>query len=261
MGRMLKSCNLKQHVDYFSHKDNLFFVSSANVKKELEQQISIPNERINILHSFINPEEIKGKSKQRIQLEKFHPQYKSEKQFTIGFSGTFELSKSVDLLLPLVVAIKKKMKNSIIFWIGATPFPYEAGSFDSVMHDVKTAGFENEIQFIPRVNDYIKYYKRFDVFVNLSREDAFPIVNVEMGLLGIPVICFDNSGGSNEYVKMGGGVSVPYMDLGAIADKIYEFYSNPKLLLEYKKNTPAIVENNFSVNVQAPKLLNKMRIQ
>jgi glycosyltransferase involved in cell wall biosynthesis len=259
MGRVLNSCNLKKHVEYFDSKDNLFFVNSENIKKELQQIIPIPDDRVSIVHSFINPEEIKGKTKCGFHLENFHPQYKSKKQFTIGFSGTFELSKSVDLLLPLVVAIKKKMKDALIFWIGATPFPYEAGSFDLVMHDVKTGGFENDIQFIPRVNDYIKYYQRFDVFVNLSREDAFPIVNIEMGLLGIPVICFDNSGGSKEYVKMGGGISVPYMDLGAIADKVYELYKNPKLLVEYKRTTPAIVENNFSANVQAPKILDKIK--
>ena len=259
MERLLNLFNLKNHSELYNHKDNLFFAGSESVRQDLIRIVKIPGDRITVLHSFINTEEIKNKMKPLVQLEKYDVQYKMEKRFTIGFSGTFELRKSADLLLPLVVAIRKKIKDPDIFWIGASPFNYETSTFDLVMHDVKTGGFESNINFIPKTRDCLKYYQRFDVYVILSREDPFPVVNVEMGLLGIPVICFDNSGGSPDYTKMGGGVSVPYMDLGAMADKIYEFYMNPELLQKYKKNAPPMVENNFSVEVQAPKLLDKIK--
>lgn len=257
MERLINRFNLKKHSDYYNQKENLFLASSENVRQDLIKAVGIKEDKITLLHSFINTDEIRNKIKSGIELEKFDRQYKVEKPFTIGFSGTFELKKSADLLLPLVVSIRKKIKDPSIFWIGATPYDYEAGTFDLVMHDVKTGGFESSINFIPRTQNSIKYYQRFDVYVALSRENAFPAV--EMGLLGIPVICFDNSGGTPGYVKLGGGISVPYMDLGSIADKIYEFYKNPKLLQEYKENAPGIVENNFSVDAQAPKLLNRIK--
>jgi glycosyltransferase involved in cell wall biosynthesis len=253
MEKLMNVFNLRAHEEYYNRKNNHFVAGSNSVKEALMRVLKLDDERIDIVHSFINPEHI------REQVKKFaESEVKGElkKRFTIGFSGTFELRKSADLLLPLVREIKKKIKDPSIFWVGAQPFNGEPETYEIVMQDVKLGGFEKDITFLPKSLDYIKHHRKFDVYVILSREDPFPLVNIEMGAMGIPIICFDRSGGSPDYANMGGGVVVPFMDLEAVADKLYEFYSNPKLLDDYKERIPEIVNNNFSIQSQAPRLLN-----
>jgi glycosyltransferase involved in cell wall biosynthesis len=258
MEKLMNVFNLKTHEEYYNRKNNHFVAGSSSVKDALMRVLKLADERIDVVHSFINPEHIREQARKFAEAESVAGK-EVKKKFTIGFSGTFELRKSADLLLPLVREIKKKIKDPSIFWVGAQPFNGEPETYEMVMQDVKLGGFENDIIFLPKSLDYIKHHRKFDVYVILSREDPFPLVNIEMGAMGVPIICFDRSGGSPDYANMGGGIAVPFMDLEAIADKLYEFYSNPKLLEEYKKNIPEIVNNNFSIQSQAPKLFNIMQ--
>ena len=254
MEKLMNVFNLRALTDHYNEANNHFVAGSISVKEALMRVLNLSEERIDVVHSFINPDDIRQQAKKFAELEK--NQDSGKKTFTIGFSGTFELRKSADLLLPLVREIKKRIKDSAIYWVGAQPFNGEMGTYEMVMHDVKLGGFEKDIIFLPKSLDYIKHHRKFDVYVTLSREDPFPLVNIEMGAMGIPIICFDRSGGSPDYANLGGGVAVPFMDLEAVADQIKEFYSNPKLLENYKKTTPLIVDNKFSIQSQAPKLLN-----
>lgn len=250
---------LKRFTDMYTHKDNFFIGCSDSVKQALINVFDLEDNRVDVLYSFINPDSIRARTKKAFEISNTGEAEPEKKPFTIGFSGTFELRKSVDLLLPLVVEIKKRIKDPQIFWIGGSPFNGEPGTFDLIMHDVKVGGFEKDIHFIPKSLDHIKYYQRFDVLVMISREDPFPLVNLEMGALGIPVVCFERSGGSPYYVGYGCGSAVPFMDLVAVAEKLKELHSNPALLANYKKDIPSIIENNFSVKVQAPKLMNMIK--
>ena len=48
---------------------------------------------------------------------------------------------------------------------------------------------------IPRPFDH---YGAFDILAMVSREDPFPLVNLECAALGVPVVCFDAAGGSGD---------------------------------------------------------------
>ena len=58
-------------------------------------------------------------------------------------------------------------------------------------------------------------YSAADVFVNPTREDNFPTVNIEALACGTPVITFD-TGGSSEIIDDTSGASVPEGDIKAI---------------------------------------------
>lgn len=255
MEKLMNVFNLRGIANYYNQEDKHFIAGSDSVKDALIRVLDLNAERIDVLHSFINPEHIREQSRKFAESENQLDKEKNKK-FTIGFSGTFELRKSADLLLPLVTEIKKRIKDPLIYWVGAQLFNGEPETFEMIMQDVKSGSFEKDIIFLPKSLDYIKHHRNFDVYVILSREDPFPLVNIEMGAMGIPIICFDRSGGSPDYANMGGGVVVPFMDLEAMADKIYEFYTDKKMLEKYKKITPALVDNHFSIQSQAPRLLN-----
>lgn len=62
-------------------------------------------------------------------------------------------------------------------------------------------------------------YSAADVFINPTREDTFPTVNIEALACGTPVITF-NTGGSPEIIDDECGVVVTKGDLGALQDEI-----------------------------------------
>jgi glycosyltransferase involved in cell wall biosynthesis len=259
MERLMHMFRLPDHMHLYNKQKTHFVACSTSVKDDLRRVMNIPEQQITVIHEFIDVNHIYDQLK-NIESSSQNPDFynkllQNEKSgLTIGFSGTFELRKSADLLPPLVLEIRKRVAKPTIIWVGASTFNGEPATFDMVMNDVKTAGLTNDIVFIPKGLGHYKYYNRFDVFVMLSREDPFPLVNLEMGALGVPMICFERSGGSQEYAEMGGGVTVPFMDLGAIADQVKYFNDNPDRLNHYKNITPGIIKNNFTPEIQAPKL-------
>lgn len=62
-------------------------------------------------------------------------------------------------------------------------------------------------------------YSAADVFVNPTREDNFPTVNIEALACGTPVITFD-VGGSAEIIDENCGCSVPTGDIATLVDKV-----------------------------------------
>ena len=59
-----------------------------------------------------------------------------------------------------------------------------------------------------------------------SREDPFPLVNIEAGIFGTPIIGFADSGGTEELLKDEAGILVPYGDYRAMAKNIIELKKN-----------------------------------
>ena len=63
-------------------------------------------------------------------------------------------------------------------------------------------------------------YTAADVFVNPTREDTFPTVNIEALACGTPVVTF-KTGGSPEILDETCGIIVPYNDVDAMERAIY----------------------------------------
>lgn len=63
-------------------------------------------------------------------------------------------------------------------------------------------------------------YSFADVFVNPTREDTFPTVNIEALACGTPVLTFA-TGGSPEIIDATSGIRIPYNDVGAMERAIY----------------------------------------
>ena len=68
-------------------------------------------------------------------------------------------------------------------------------------------------------------YTASDVFVNPTREDTFPTVNIEALACGTPLVTF-NTGGSPEVCDETCGIVVPKDDIEALVDAIYNVYDN-----------------------------------
>lgn len=71
-------------------------------------------------------------------------------------------------------------------------------------------------------------YTAADVFVNPTREDNFPTVNMEAIACGTPVISF-NTGGSPEIIETGCGLVVENENIDDLVEKIKQIVNDSEV--------------------------------
>jgi glycosyltransferase involved in cell wall biosynthesis len=230
----------------------LFIVVSEAVKQHLVCNHGIPAERIVVIRGFIPAslmaDRVGTASNPRKELKI------PDDAFIVGSSGMETWRKGKDLFIQLAIAVLGKAGDRPIHfvWVGGHPDSTEAYQ---IRHDLHHAGLMDQVHFVDPVTNPMDYYNQFDVFAMVSREDPFPLVNLEAASLGKPIVCFDNSGGSPEFVEEDAGFVVPYLDINAMADKIILLAMNNKLREELGSRGSAKVTDSYDVSVGARKIL------
>jgi glycosyltransferase involved in cell wall biosynthesis len=118
-------------------------------------------------------------------------------------------------------------------------------------------GIEDKILFrgqIPR-NEIPCYFSAADVFILASINEAAGNVLIEAAASGRPVIT-TSSGGPPEYVMhQEYGYIVAPGDVAALAERIQEFFDDPKLCTEYGQRAREIAARNFGYDRMIRKIL------
>ena len=96
-------------------------------------------------------------------------------------------------------------------------------------HDCRGLGAADRVHFVDTQPDPSRLFMALDVFAMVSREDPYPLVTIEVAAMAVPIVCFDQAGGSQELVEEDGGFVVPYLDTLAMADRVLELASAPEL--------------------------------
>ncbi|MBF8150978.1 glycosyltransferase [Winogradskyella sp. F6397] len=153
---------------------------------------------------------------------------KANSNFIIGASGTVHWRKGYDLFILVARYIKEHYAEAdIIFqWVGGLPKNIKY----IIEEDLRKLRLQDDVCFIGEVDNASTYFNDFNVFLMPSREDPFPLVCIEVGLLGKPIISFEQAVGTNEVLEKGGGFIVPYLDVKAMAEKIMIYYNQRDLI-------------------------------
>ncbi|GAB3888487.1 hypothetical protein GCM10028825_21310 [Spirosoma agri] len=143
----------------------------------------------------------------------------------VGGCGNAEWRKGNDLFILLARQVIGRTAGAPVHfvWVGVPPSSLR----DDLLLDIRKAGMEKQVHLISPTPDVLRYMSRFDVFVLCSREDPYPLVVFEAGLSEVPVVCFDNAGGSPELVEDDGGFVVPYLDLDAMSSRVVDLLNQP----------------------------------
>lgn len=194
----------EKSLNYASH----IIAASKAVKENLVLNHNIPAEKITVFFEMVM-----GRSGLQ------HSGNSSE--FIVGGCGTLIYRKGFDLFLQLanILVNKKEMKNIHFLWIGGDKTSY---AYKEFTRDLELLNLESYVTITGETNDPFEYYNRMDIFLMTSREDPFPLVNIEAAQCGLPIICFEKSGGSPEFVTEDVGFVVSYLDVEAMAEKIIE---------------------------------------
>ncbi|ADB38594.1 glycosyltransferase family 4 protein [Spirosoma linguale] len=155
----------------------------------------------------------------------------------VGGCGNAEWRKGNDLFITLARQVIGRVQNNTtaqeasidrpvhFVWVGVPP----GNLRDDLLVDIRKAGLGDCVHLIPPTPEVLRYLSRFDVFVLCSREDPYPLVVFEAGLSEVPVVCFDDAGGSPELVETDGGYVVPYLDLDAMSSRVIDLLREPDL--------------------------------
>jgi glycosyltransferase involved in cell wall biosynthesis len=117
---------------------------------------------------------------------------------------------------------------------------------------------QRSCKWVTATADVQDYYCAMDAFALTSREDPFPLVMLEAGALGLPVVCFANSGGGPEFAGSGAGLIAPYLDVEALVGHLAVLRDNADLRRQLGTEAARLVRTIYTADQQAPKVLRSM---
>ena len=145
-----------------------------------------------------------------------------DRRIVIGV-GYGDTRKGLDLWAALIPRVVKAVPDTLFVWIGLT----EATLRNWLLHDLASVGMSDHLLLVGATSDLSPWYSAADLFALTSREDPFPSVVVEAMAYGLPVVLFEESGGTVDLVRDAGGATVPYLDVAAMAAAIAHLLTDP----------------------------------
>ncbi|MCS3799957.1 glycosyltransferase family 4 protein [Niastella sp. OAS944] len=257
---VIKECKgLKENMEWIDENTDMFLACSKAVKENLVVNNGIEAEKINVIQEFI---EIKKHDPQVINSQTAQIRSKlniPNDTLVLGVVGATQYRKGFDLLVPIANSLKSKNLSFKILVVGADATT-DAVMYDRVSTDIKKAGLKEHVYLIPPDLDIDKYYNLFDIFLMLSREDPFPLVNLHAASFGSPIICFNKSGGSPDFVENDCGFVVDYLNIEQLAEKVCLLASDPQLRKQLGQTAKTKVESRNDMQVLSP-VVNKLLIE
>jgi len=237
----------KNNLSYVKKYSTKYIAASNAVRSCLINNYAISPARIETIYEHVSFSNL-TKNREKLSLrEKLNIPFNS---IIIGASGAENWRKGKDWFIPLALNVLIRMPDSNIhfIWIGGS-LNYE------LKHDYNSIAQRANIHFIEHLPDAYKYFHEFSIFAMLSREDPFPVVNLEAASLGVPIVCFENAGGTPELVSDGCGFSVPYGDLNSFADKIIYLIDNEKERKQMGDIASYSVKTKYDIEIIAPEMI------
>ena len=167
--------------------------------------------------------------------------------------GTVDLRKGVDLFVQLAAQF---INQPVYFlWVGGSKTTFE---FQLFQLDCYRLGLTN-IQFVEAVNNPLDYMAAFDLFLLCSREEGYPLVLMEAGLLEKPMIAFEKAGGAKDIIEQDAGILVPYLDLEATKRSIQKIINDKDFGKKLGKNARKKVLERHQKSIAFKKFVEILR--
>lgn len=171
----------------------------------------------------------------------------NDKYTVLGVCDHWNSRKGLDRFIQLASELDKRRYEIIL--VGEAP--------NSIENDIP-----DMIQFVGRtksVEELVNWYRRANVFVNMSYEETFGLVTAEAACSGTMVIGFKSTA-NTELIQRVGGILIEKGDMKGIAEnveyvctnkikpsseklrEIRKYYSKERMVMEYKKLYKKIIE-------------------
>lgn len=134
--------------------------------------------------------------------------------------ASIQFKKGTDLFVKTALEVCKRHDTVEFMWLGA------GKHYGDYLDEIRTEGFENRILFPGYVDASFTLLRRAAVFFLSSREDSFPLANLEAMCLARRIVCFDVGGGPE--ALDGTGILIEPFDTAAAADAILTVLRRPE---------------------------------
>ena len=192
---------INQSKAYVDH----FIAASELVKQTLTLRYSLPKNSITRVYETTKIEKMPPINKKPI--------------FSVVMVGGAYWRKGDDLFIQLANLLKNELIH--FYWVG-----FQSEERKRVnSSDIEKLGIRETITFVQETDNPHELMQSMDLFVLTSREDPFPLSVLEAGMLGIPIVCFNQGTGIIEMQDLPGVVGVDYLDLKQMANQILFFKS------------------------------------
>lgn len=245
--------------DIYSHKNDLLNLISKQAnhviaiseynRKQLLSLGTRPAEDISIIHCGVDLDKLQSKTKTQIE----HP---GESLVRILSVGSLVAKKGHTYLIAACHQLKKQGVNFSCTIIGDGPEIHELNK------QIQECNLQNQVRLLGARShpEIISAYHQHDLFVlacivtpNGDR-DGIPVVLMEAGAAGLPLIS-TNVSGISELVRHGQtGWLIPSCDSPALADAIAFLAAEPALKVRIGQNAQVLVETEFNITSNALQL-------
>jgi glycosyltransferase involved in cell wall biosynthesis len=231
-----------------------FVAASQAVADNLVQHHGVDVARISVHHEFIDLTAVPDAGRAaELRTSMGIP----EDAFVVGASGMIDLRKAPDLFVRLAWELGRRDVAAPVhlIWVGGT---LGGPIWGPVAEDLRRLGLEGHVHFTGPTDHPLDAFSLCDLFVLPSREDAFPLACLEAGGLGVPIVCFDTGGMPELVGPSGGGVVVPYPDVGLMADTVAALAADGTRRHAMSTAIREAVAAKHDVALAAPRLLGEL---
>lgn len=173
-----------------------------------------------------------------VDTSKYVPNAQKHSNFTAISSCMLISRKQVDKIIQSIYYAKQSIPDIKLLLLGEGP------QRDNLEKLTKKLNLSKNIEFVGLVNnnEISAYYKKADVFLNMSSSEGFATISLEAISSGLPVIS-TSVGGFSETIHDGKNGFIINDDPELMAKKIVHLYNNPHELQTMKINSRKIAED------------------
>jgi glycosyltransferase involved in cell wall biosynthesis len=171
----------------------------------------------------------------------------------VGGCGSVHWQKGTDLLVHIAgLASRSRLRALHFVWVGGQ----DGEAVRQLRWDVERSSASGCVSWIPALDDPSDYLRSLDILAITSRDDPQPLVALEAGACGVPVVCFR---GNALLVDDTCGRVVPYLDLEQFAAAVRALADDGPLRATLGANLAERVRANHDVAVNAPLIAEVIR--
>jgi glycosyltransferase involved in cell wall biosynthesis len=151
-----------------------------------------------------------------------------EDTLLVGACGSRDWRKGPDLFAQLAWEVRRQAPGVDVHfaWVGD---PNPSADHWNAAVDLDLLDLGGRLTLVPQQADPLRWMQEMAVFAMTSRDDTFPLVCLEAGSLGVPVVCFESGGIPALLAASGGGRSVGFVDVAAMAAEVVELLADAGL--------------------------------
>lgn len=244
---LIKSFFKKAYIGKSKKADKIIAISNL-IKKEMEEDLNIPKNKIEVVYNGIDLDEFRILDEKTVENEKKkYGFFKGSK--IIGYTGRLHEEKGINILIEAFFQVSRRFDHLYLLLVGDGP---ERKKLES---QVARLGLEKKVLFLGYKEDVPLFLNLIDIFVlpSIVRE-SFGIVLTEAMACG-KVVVASNLGGIPEIINSGinGFLFEPGNDK-ELSDRISQVLSDEKLMADVSRAALDRVAKHFSVNVMVSRL-------